>query len=78
MLRHQSRGQLLGTLDTLCPQDLSLRSCILLTTLQLARDRIALLLDSDSPFLELCPFAGHGLPDSTPAANMITGIGVVR
>ncbi|CAK7220395.1 hypothetical protein SCUCBS95973_004139 [Sporothrix curviconia] len=43
----------------------------------LPRDRIALLLDSDSPFLELCPFAGYGNPDSTPAANLIAGIGLV-
>ncbi|KAH7081945.1 carboxyl transferase [Paraphoma chrysanthemicola] len=43
----------------------------------LARDRISLLLDPDSPFLELCPFAGYGLPDSVPSANMIAGIGTV-
>lgn len=43
----------------------------------LARDRIALLLDSDSPFLELCPFAGFGLPDSSPSASLIAGIGTV-
>ena len=43
----------------------------------LARDRISLLLDPDSPFLELCPFAGHSLKDSSPNANMIGGIGIV-
>ncbi|KAL2071968.1 hypothetical protein VTL71DRAFT_11311 [Oculimacula yallundae] len=40
----------------------------------LARDRIALLLDHDSPFLELGQFAGFGL-DSTPSASLIAGIG---
>lgn len=43
----------------------------------LARDRISLLLDTDSPFLELCGFAGHGLKDSSPCANLIAGIGLV-
>ncbi|KAL2004687.1 hypothetical protein VTN00DRAFT_3215 [Thermoascus crustaceus] len=43
----------------------------------LARDRIALLLDQDSPFLELGTFAGFGLKDSTPCANLIAGIGSV-
>ncbi|KAF4972233.1 hypothetical protein FSARC_1130 [Fusarium sarcochroum] len=42
----------------------------------LARDRVALLLDHDSPFLELAQFAGHGL-DSTPCASLIAGIGTV-
>ncbi|CAK7200221.1 hypothetical protein SEUCBS139899_002912 [Sporothrix eucalyptigena] len=44
----------------------------------LPRDRVALLLDHDSPFLELCPFAGYENPDSTPAANLIAGIGLVN
>ncbi|KAM5341585.1 hypothetical protein ACJ41O_014616 [Fusarium nematophilum] len=43
----------------------------------LPRDRISLLLDQDSPFLELCPFAGYGNPNSTPSANIIAGIGIV-
>lgn len=43
----------------------------------LARDRIALLLDPDSPFLELCPFAGFGIDDSSPSASLVTGIGSV-
>lgn len=43
----------------------------------LARDRISLLLDEDSPFLELCTFAGYGLEDSSPCANLIAGIGNV-
>ncbi|KAJ3545122.1 hypothetical protein NM208_g2669 [Fusarium decemcellulare] len=42
----------------------------------LARDRVALLLDHDSPFLELAEFAGFGL-DSTPCASLIAGIGKV-
>ncbi|KAF9889612.1 hypothetical protein FE257_007120 [Aspergillus nanangensis] len=43
----------------------------------LPRDRIALLLDQDSPFLELGAFAGFGNKDSTPCANLIAGIGNV-
>ncbi|KAH8680349.1 carboxyl transferase [Ilyonectria robusta] len=43
----------------------------------LPRDRIALLLDQDSPFLELCSFAGFGNPDSTACANLIAGVGTV-
>ncbi|CAG9947748.1 unnamed protein product [Clonostachys rosea f. rosea IK726] len=42
----------------------------------LARDRISLLLDHDSPFLELASFAGFEL-DSTPCASLIAGIGKV-
>ncbi|KAL2205943.1 ClpP/crotonase [Sarocladium strictum] len=42
----------------------------------LARDRISLLLDHDSPFLELAQFAGFGL-DSTPSASLIAGVGKV-
>lgn len=44
----------------------------------LARNRVALLLDEDSPFLELCSFAGHDNPDSTTAASLVTGIGLVN
>ncbi|KAH7072482.1 carboxyl transferase [Paraphoma chrysanthemicola] len=44
----------------------------------LARDRISLLLDPDSPFLEIGPFTGHNLPDSTPCASMIGGIGLIH
>jgi acetyl-CoA carboxylase carboxyltransferase component len=43
----------------------------------LARDRVALLLDQDSPFLELGAFAGFQNEDSTPCANLISGIGNV-
>ncbi|KAH6717401.1 propionyl-CoA carboxylase beta chain [Leptodontidium sp. MPI-SDFR-AT-0119] len=43
----------------------------------LARDRVALLRDPDTPFLELCAFAGHDLPDSSPSASLVAGIGVV-
>lgn len=48
-----------------------------LTLMKQARDRVALLLDSDSPFLELCAFAGFGLPDSSPSASLIAGIGSI-
>ncbi|KAL4767859.1 carboxyl transferase domain-containing protein [Aspergillus nidulans var. acristatus] len=43
----------------------------------LPRDRIALLLDQDTPFLELGAFAGFDNPNSTPCANLIAGIGNV-
>ncbi|KAJ6114931.1 hypothetical protein N7486_000709 [Penicillium sp. IBT 16267x] len=43
----------------------------------LPRDRVALLLDQDSPFLELGAFAGFENKDSTPCANLISGIGNV-
>jgi 3-methylcrotonyl-CoA carboxylase beta subunit len=40
------------------------------------RDRIALLLDADAPFLEFSQLAGyHVYEDSIPAAGIITGIG---
>ncbi|BFZ62146.1 hypothetical protein YB2330_003228 [Saitoella coloradoensis] len=43
----------------------------------LARDRIRLLLDADSPFLELLSFAGYELPHGSPAASLVAGIGLV-
>lgn len=39
---------------------------------------MALLLDQDTPFLELGAFAGFENTDSTPCANLIAGIGNVR
>jgi acetyl-CoA carboxylase carboxyltransferase component len=42
-----------------------------------ARDRIELLLDSDSHFLELMPLAGHGVRGVGTGAGVIGGIGVV-
>ena len=45
----------------------------------LARDRIELLLDPGTPFLELSPLAAWGVyPDETPAAGIVTGIGAVH
>ncbi|KDN53482.1 ClpP/crotonase [Tilletiaria anomala UBC 951] len=44
----------------------------------LTRDRIALLLDQDSPWLELCAFAGYDQEDSTPCASTVAGIGLVN
>jgi acetyl-CoA carboxylase carboxyltransferase component len=44
----------------------------------LARNRVALLLDEDSPFLELCSFAGYDNEESTTAASLVTGIGLVN
>jgi acyl-CoA carboxylase subunit beta len=42
-----------------------------------ARERIELLLDPDSPFLELSPLAGWG-SDFTTGASIVTGIGVIE
>ncbi|MEQ9813872.1 MAG: carboxyl transferase domain-containing protein [Azospirillaceae bacterium] len=45
----------------------------------LPRDRVGLLLDPGSPFLELSQFAGHGVyEDAVPAAGIITGIGRIQ
>src|SRR4051812_12168940 len=45
----------------------------------LARERIDLLLDPDSAFLELSPLAAHGMHDGdAPSAGVITGIGRVE
>ena len=43
----------------------------------LPRERIELLLDRDSYFLELCPLAGKDVPGHTPGAGFIGGIGRV-
>src|SRR5438270_2735604 len=43
----------------------------------LARERIELLLDPDSPFLELSPLAAWGT-SYTVGASVVTGIGVVE
>jgi acetyl-CoA carboxylase carboxyltransferase component len=42
----------------------------------LARERIELLVDRDSPFLELSPLAASGT-DYTVGASLVTGVGVV-
>ena len=45
----------------------------------LARDRIGLLLDPGSPFLEIGAFAAHGMYDgAAPAAGVVAGIGRVE
>ena len=45
----------------------------------LARDRIDLVLDPLSPFLELSPLAAWGLYDNeVPSAGIVTGIGIVE
>ena len=43
----------------------------------LARDRIELLLDEDSPFMELLPLAGLGLEGFGPGGTTVAGIGLV-
>jgi acetyl-CoA carboxylase carboxyltransferase component len=43
------------------------------------RDRIAALLDPDTPFLETSALAAHGMyHDEAPAAGIVTGIGVIQ
>ena len=43
------------------------------------RERIAALLDPDTPFLELSPLAANGMyDDEAPAAGIITGIGRIQ
>ena len=44
----------------------------------LARERIELLLDQDSPFLELLPLAGLGLEGFGPGGTVVAGIGLVN
>src|SRR5579863_3654098 len=45
----------------------------------LARERVRLLLDPGSPFLELSAFAAWGMYDgAVPAAGIVTGIGRIR
>ena len=45
----------------------------------LVRDRIDLLIDPMTPFLELSPLAGWGLyNNSLPSAGIVTGIGTIR
>jgi acetyl-CoA carboxylase carboxyltransferase component len=43
----------------------------------LPRERVELLLDDDSHFLELCPIAGYGVSGHTPGSAVIGGIGLV-
>jgi acetyl-CoA carboxylase carboxyltransferase component len=43
----------------------------------LPRERLELLLDRDSHFLELCPLAGHEVDGHAPGASVIGGIGRV-
>src|ERR1700691_6041852 len=44
-----------------------------------ARDRIDMLIDPLSPFLELSPLAAWGLYDNAvPGAGLVTGIGTIR
>ncbi|KAI7847313.1 carboxyl transferase [Circinella umbellata] len=42
-----------------------------------ARERIQLILDEDSPFLELCALAGYGQEDMTVGGSIVAGIGLV-
>jgi acetyl-CoA carboxylase carboxyltransferase component len=45
----------------------------------LARERVGLLLDPNTPFLELSPLAAYGIHDNGfPSAGIVTGIGVIQ
>jgi hypothetical protein len=37
-----------------------------------------MVLDPDTPFLELCLFAGYQQPGSSPSASVIAGVGIVK
>ena len=43
-----------------------------------ARERIELLVDPDTPFLELCALAGWHSPEHTAGGSLVMGIGVVE
>eukprot|EP00007_Cunea_sp_BSH-02190019_P007154 CAMPEP_0174240394 /NCGR_PEP_ID=MMETSP0417-20130205/18587_1 /TAXON_ID=242541 /ORGANISM="Mayorella sp, Strain BSH-02190019" /LENGTH=577 /DNA_ID=CAMNT_0015319479 /DNA_START=28 /DNA_END=1761 /DNA_ORIENTATION=- len=43
----------------------------------LARERIELVLDQDSPFLEICPLVGFEQDENTIGGSMVAGIGLV-
>lgn len=43
-----------------------------------ARDRMGLILDPESPFLELMPTAGYNIEHSSPCASVLCGIGLVK
>jgi hypothetical protein len=50
---------------------LAMRGCV-------ARERIELVLDQDSPFLEICPLVGYEQDENTIGGSMVAGIGLVR
>ncbi|HWZ45407.1 MAG TPA: carboxyl transferase domain-containing protein, partial [Candidatus Saccharimonadales bacterium] len=43
----------------------------------LPRDRVEMLLDESSYFLEIAPLAGHGIENESPGAGSIGGVGLV-
>src|ERR1051325_11450256 len=43
----------------------------------LPRDRVEMLLDEGSYFLEIAPLAGHGMENEFPGAGVIGGVGLV-
>ena len=43
----------------------------------LPRNRVEMLLDEDSYFLEIAPLAGHGIENESPGAGVIGGVGLV-
>src|SRR5215831_3726743 len=43
----------------------------------LPRDRVEMLLDEGSFFLEIAPLAGHGMENESPGAGVVGGVGLV-
>src|SRR5260370_19178836 len=43
----------------------------------LPRDRVEMLLDEGSYFLEIAPLAGYGMENESPGAGVIGGVGLV-
>lgn len=60
-----------------CESHIPTESFSFSTVTSIARDRLELLLDDDSPFMELCPLAGYGQDDMTIGGSQVAGIGLV-
>ena len=86
--RHTSKGKLLAryklfrwlVVSHANLIELALLPQILSDILTNSRERIDLLLDPGSPFLELSQLAGHALygKEEVPAGGIVTGVGRVR
>ena len=87
--RHTSKGKLLARYTVQMVGcyvsyanliELALLPQILSDILIHSRERIDLLLDPGSPFLELSQLAGHALygKEEVPAGGIVTGVGRVR
>ena len=88
--RHTSKGKLLArytvqmagcwSMVMLISLKSPCKTQILSDILTNSRERIDLLLDPGSPFLELSQLAGHALygKEEVPAGGIVTGVGRVR